>query len=339
MTSSDPSGLGPGEGAPQTPPEPDPPDPPDPPESSGDGGGAHDSSSPGVTEDDAEVQTRPPAPAAGEERPVAVALVISTLSALGLAGVYIAGGQAQAEGALLFVTLGGIGVALVLWAKRLLPQGEVTGERGSLPSPQEDREAVMEVLSDDEEWVARRRTLLRLLAAAGGALGLALLFPIRSLGPNPGRSLERTAWRRGLRLVDVGGRRLRVDSLQVGSIVTVFPEGRESAGDAQTVLIRIEPGQGKPRPGREGWSPEGYIAYSKICTHVGCPVGLYQADKHELVCPCHQSTFDVLDGARPKFGPATRSLPQLPLRVDPEGFLVADGDFNEPVGPGYWNRE
>ena len=81
------------------------------------------------------------------------------------------------------------------------------------------------------------------------------------------------------------------------------------------------------------------MAYSKLCTHVGCPVGLYQADTHELLCPCHQSTFDVLDGARPSFGPATRSLPQLPLSIDRDGFLVAQADFDEPVGPGFWNRD
>jgi ubiquinol-cytochrome c reductase iron-sulfur subunit len=104
------------------------------------------------------------------------------------------------------------------------------------------------------------------------------------------------------------------------------------------VLVRVEASRLRPRPGRETWAPEGNVAYSKICTHVGCPVGLYQAPTHELVCPCHQSTFDVLDGARPKFGPATRSLPQLPLAVDQEGFLVAQGDFDEPVGPGYWSR-
>lgn len=284
-----------------------------------------------------------PAPEPGEERPVAVAFVVGTLAALALAGVYIAGGQAQAEGALLFVSLGAIGVGLTLWAKRLLPQGEVTGERGELPSSHDERVAVAEAaeepMAEDREWLGRRKFLLRLLAGAGGALGLAALFPIRSLGPSPGRSLERTAWREGKRLIDTTGRPIRIDTLQVGSIVTVFPEHEEQAGDAQAVLVRVEPDQLRPREGRESWSPEGYIAYSKICPHVGCPVGLYQADTHELICPCHQSTFDVLDGARPKFGPATRSLPQLPLKLDNEGFLVADGDFPEPVGPGYWNRD
>jgi ubiquinol-cytochrome c reductase iron-sulfur subunit len=275
----------------------------------------------------------------GSEGPVAAFLVLSTIAALALAGVYIAGGQAQAEGALLMVSLGGIGVALVLWAKRLLPEGEVTGPRGDLPSTAQAREAADATMEAVEPWFGRRRLLLRLLATAGGALALALAFPIRSLGPNPGRRLERTAWHRGARLIDEKGRRLRVESLHVGSIVTVFPEGREQAGDSAAVLIRVEEGKVRPRRGRESWSPQGYVAYSKICTHVGCPVGLYQQTSHELVCPCHQSTFDVLDGARPRFGPATRSLPQLPLRVDGEGFLVAAGDFNEPVGPGYWNRE
>jgi ubiquinol-cytochrome c reductase iron-sulfur subunit len=104
------------------------------------------------------------------------------------------------------------------------------------------------------------------------------------------------------------------------------------------VLIKVQPGSVRPRKGRESWSPGGNVAYSKICPHVGCPVGLDVESTHQLVCPCHQSTFDVLDGARPLFGPATRSLPQLPLAIDPEGFLVAQSDFHEPVGPGYWNR-
>ncbi|MFP5317366.1 MAG: Rieske 2Fe-2S domain-containing protein [Acidimicrobiia bacterium] len=273
-----------------------------------------------------------------DERAVAYFLVLATVAALGLAGVYIAGGQAQAEGALLFVSLGSIGVALALWAKRLLPEREVTDERGSLPSEEADVEAVDETIGHEEVFFTERRLLLGLLTAAGGALGLAALFPIRSLGPSPGRSLATTAWRPGDRLVDEEGRPVRVDTLSVGGILTVFPEGREQAGDSQAVLIRVEEGLLRPRPARETWSPEGHVAYSKICTHVGCPVGLYQQSTHELLCPCHQSTFDVLDGARPLFGPATRSLPQLPLSIDAEGFLRADHDFEEPVGPGYWDR-
>jgi ubiquinol-cytochrome c reductase iron-sulfur subunit len=281
-------------------------------------------------------------PAAGgprQERPVAVALVIATLAALALAGVYIGGGQPQAEGSLLFVSLSSIGVALVLWAKRLLPQGEVTGPRGDLGSSEDDREATDETIEAAEEFLTRRRALIRLVAAAGGALGLAALFPIRSLGPSPGNKLSRTSWKRGRRLVDGAGRPVRPDTVQLGGILTVFPEGAGQAGDSQVVLIRVEPGQNRPRKGRETWAPQGNLAYSKICPHVGCPVGLYEESTHQLICPCHQSTFDVLDGARPVFGPATRSLPQLPISVDPDGFLVADSDFTEPVGPGFWNRK
>ena len=272
------------------------------------------------------------------ERRIAVLLIMSTLAALGLAGVYMAGGQPQAEGALLGVALTGIGVALILWARGLSTEGEVMVERGPLGGEEE----VAEEVEDRVEGVSEepgRRFVLKLFWAAGGALALSAIFPIRSLGPAPGRALLTTAWRPGLRLVNEEGRPVRMDSLEVGGTLTAFPEGAQHAADAQVVLVRVEDGALKPRPGREDWAPQGYVAYSKICPHVGCPVGLYQSDTHELLCPCHQSTFDVLDGARPRFGPATRSLPQLPLAVDREGFLTAQADFDEPVGPGFWNRD
>jgi ubiquinol-cytochrome c reductase iron-sulfur subunit len=279
----------------------------------------------------------PPPP--GAEGPVALCLVVATVAALALAGVYVAGGQPQAEGALLFVSLGALGVALVLWGIRLLPPGDVVGERGELASGVDERAATEATLDADAELFARRRSLLRLLGAAGGALGLAALFPVRSLGPSPGRSLFETGWTAGRRVVDQQGRPVRVERLAVGGVLTVFPEGQELVADSQAVLIRVEPRLLRLPPGREGWSTEGYVCYSKICTHVGCPVGLYQTATHELLCPCHQSTFNVLDGARPRFGPATRPLPQLPLGVDRDGFLVATADFDEPVGPGFWNRD
>jgi ubiquinol-cytochrome c reductase iron-sulfur subunit len=95
----------------------------------------------------------------------------------------------------------------------------------------------------------------------------------------------------------------------------------------------------RPRPGRENWAIDGVVAYSKLCTHTGCPVGLYQAEAGLLLCPCHQSTFDVLDGARPVFGPAARALPQLPLGRNDRGELVALGDFSSPVGAEFWDRD
>ncbi len=270
------------------------------------------------------------------ERRIGLLLLVSTVAALGLAGVYMAGGQPQAEGALLGVALTGIGVALILWARGLSTEGTVVGDRGSLEDAAD--EAAVEARFDGIDQEPGRRSVLKLFWAAGGALALSAVFPVRSLGPAPGKSLLRTAWRKGSRMVDVSGNPVRVDTLSVGGTLTVFPQGAVDAGDSSVVLVRVEPDQLKPRPGRETWSPEGYVAYSKICPHVGCPVGLYQADTHELLCPCHQSTFNVLDGARPSFGPATRSLPQLPLAVDDQGFLIAQSDFHEPVGPGFWNR-
>ena len=100
----------------------------------------------------------------------------------------------------------------------------------------------------------------------------------------------------------------------------------------------MRPGQNAPLPGRDDWTVADLIAYSKICTHAGCPVGLYQAQSGLLLCPCHQSTFEVADGAKPIFGPATRSLPQLPLGTDADGYLIATGDFSAPIGPGFWDQ-
>jgi ubiquinol-cytochrome c reductase iron-sulfur subunit len=274
----------------------------------------------------------------GAERRIAASFIVGTAAALALAGVYMAGGQPQAEGALLFLSLVSVGVGMVIWGRHLVGDHEVVDERRDLEATPEEREAFETALNDDAGLFGRRKFLGRLLGAAVGALGLAALFPVRSLGPSPGDKLSRTAWHPGARLVDEEGRLMRADTVSVGGIRTVFPEGEEEAADSQAVLVRVEPDRIRPRKGRETWSPEGNVAYSKICPHVGCPVGLYVETTHELVCPCHQSTFAVLDGARPLFGPATRSLPQLPLALDQEGFLIAQADFDEPVGPGYWNR-
>lgn len=282
------------------------------------------------------------------ERAAAIALTISTLAALGLAAVYVAGGQPQAEGALLALCLGGIGVGLGLWGKDIggthrEPGDEaavVTADRPELPSEAALREDVVASLDRGGRALGRpdrRRFLGRFFAAAAGALGLAALFPLRSLGPTPGGALRRTAWREGTRAT-VDGQPVKAADLAVGSVLTVFP-GDDTSEDSATVLIRVEADRLDLPSGREDWAPDGLVAYSKICTHVGCPVGLYQETTHELLCPCHQSTFDVLRGARPVFGPATRSLPQLPIAIDDEGFVVARSDYEEPIGPGFWNRE
>lgn len=269
---------------------------------------------------------------------VAVCLVLSILSGVGLLLLYAGGGQVQVEGLLLAVALGGIGVALVLWGKHLFPREMVTEERDHLPSSGEERAALDRALEDEPE-MDRRSFLVRLLVGAAGALGLAAIFPVRSLGPGPGDVLFRTAWRPGFRLVDEAGTAVKASDLQVGGVMTVFPEGHVTAEDSQAILVRVDADDLRLPEGREAWAPEGNVCYSKICTHAGCPVGLYSAETRQLLCPCHQSAFDVTQGARPVFGPASRPLPQLSLGVDENGYLVANGDFDEPVGPGFWNRE
>jgi ubiquinol-cytochrome c reductase iron-sulfur subunit len=279
-------------------------------------------------------------------RQIAVALGLTTASALGLAVLYALGGQTQLEGVLLALALGGLGFSFVVMARKLLPQGPVTEDREPLESSPEDIKGfardfdrLYEGGGEGDAGLHRRRFLLRMFGAAAGALGLAALFPVASLGPRPGDSLFVTKWRTGSRVVNEQGKLVKVDDLDVGGVITVFPESHVGAADSQTLLIRVSKKAITTRPGRETWAPRGYVAYSKVCTHAGCPVGLYQQDLHRLLCPCHQSTFEVLDGARPVFGPATRSLPQLPLMVDDDGQLRAQEDYDQPIGPGFWNRD
>ncbi|MDQ2678184.1 MAG: Rieske (2Fe-2S) protein [Actinomycetota bacterium] len=272
-------------------------------------------------------------------RVVAGLLVAATVAALGLTVVFVRGGQPQLEGALLMVALGSLGAAVIWWATRLMPDDEAEEPRPTLASSDEPRREFYDTLQEGAEGFTGRRGLLKLLGLAAGSLGLAAVFPLRSLGPTPGRSLFETPWRRGSRVVTSDGRPVPASEMTVGSVLTVFPEGHERSDDAATMLIRVEPERIEPDPGRADWSPDGHVAYSKLCTHVGCPVGLYRETTHELLCPCHQSTFDVLRGAAVTFGPATRPLPQLPLEIDDEGFLVAREGYTEPVGPIFWNRD
>jgi ubiquinol-cytochrome c reductase iron-sulfur subunit len=183
----------------------------------------------------------------------------------------------------------------------------------------------------------RRRFLFRLLVTAGAAMGLAAIIPIRSLGRAPGASLFRTQWTKGSRMVDEEGNLVTRDMLKVDSFATVFPEDAPGSADSQAVLIRVDPGTLQLPADRAAGAPDGYVAYSKICTHAGCALGLYLAAQQQLRCPCHQSTFDVLNGAQPVYGPAPRPLPQLLIEIDDDGTLRAQGDFTEPVGPSFWD--
>jgi ubiquinol-cytochrome c reductase iron-sulfur subunit len=269
------------------------------------------------------------------DRWAGIAFVVSALASLALTVVYVFGGQPQLEGALLGIALGGLAVGLALIAEHMLPEGGEVQERGPLFVDEEDRREVLSAFGRGRP-VARRRFLARAFGGAIAALGLATVFPIRSLGERPGRLLFHTMWRTGSRMVTEDGDLVRATDLTVGGVLTVFPEGHEKAADSQTLLLRLP--LDVPAPGPPDVTDEGLCAFSKICTHAGCPVGLYQATTQELFCPCHQSIFDVRAGAEPTAGPATRPLPQLPLEVDAEGFVVAKDDYPEPVGPGFWNR-
>lgn len=271
-----------------------------------------------------------------------VAFGVTILAGISLLVVYAAGGQPQLEGLLWFYALAGLGVGIIAGANRYLSNEQSEEEREPLASSEEMKAAaradfrradVPEGTLDKE-----RRFVLRLFGAAIAALGAAIVFPIRSLGPHPSDDLRKTDFAEGVRLVTVDGAPIKSDQLGVGEVVTAFPEGRTTAADSPTLVIRYDEEKFVSARGREDWVADGMVAYSKICTHAACAVGLYQNVTGLLLCPCHQSTFDVNDACNPRFGPATRALPQLPIAIDSEGFVVAQSDYPEPVGPGYWDR-
>ena len=178
--------------------------------------------------------------------------------------------------------------------------------------------------------ITRPRLLLTLLGAAAGSFAAALVVPVRSLGPAPDAALFHTSWRKGSRLVRDDGSLVRAADLNVDSAIAVFPEGSIGDAQAQATLIRL------PEDLANG--TRGYVAYSRLCTHAGCPVALYRAAAKELLCPCHQSVFDVVDNGAVVSGPADHALPRLPIEVGSDGVLRATGDFPVPVGPGFWER-
>jgi ubiquinol-cytochrome c reductase iron-sulfur subunit len=269
----------------------------------------------------------------------AVCFIVSIVAALALFGVYIAGGQTQAEGVLIAVAFGGVGLGLAIWVKRVVGPREVVEDRYPMRSPEQARdefEASYEEALGEAVVGGRRRFLLRLLAGAGASLGLALLIPLRSLGPSPEGEMFTTSWGEGVRLVDAQGREYRPEDIEPDAVITVFPQNDIGSPQAQAILVGTREDE-LDADGLPGPTVDNLVCYSKICTHAGCPVGLYRAAAGELLCPCHQSTFDVNRAAEVVSGPAGRALPHLPLGVDDEGFLVALGDFNEPVGPSFWN--
>jgi ubiquinol-cytochrome c reductase iron-sulfur subunit len=284
------------------------------------------------------------------ERIIAVIFVLAIVFIALFGAAYWQNWEPWLLGGTIGVGLFLLGFGLTAWGKYLMPQGPFVEERHKLASSQEERDSMAAALVERSAVVVKRRKMLGGLFALGaGIFGIVAVFPLlRSLGPVPGDSLDVSDWRAGTVLVDSNGRPIRRDTLVVGGVMTVYPQQTVNAqtgyitdnGQAvdQTILIRVSDEPFTTVPGREDWTPDGYVAYSKVCTHLGCPVGLYEQELELLVCPCHQSMFNVRNGAVPQFGPAPRPLPQMHLGYNDQGHLVSMAPYDQPVGPGFWER-
>ncbi|HET9897114.1 MAG TPA: Rieske 2Fe-2S domain-containing protein [Streptosporangiaceae bacterium] len=297
------------------------------------------------------------------ERVVAACFIIAMLAGLGFIAVYLIFQVHSVDSTLhsnlalgltMALTFLFLGAGATIWVRRLMPHVELTEQRHPMRSDESNREAFKETFEDGAaaSQFVKRPILRRTLIAATVPVGLAPILLLRDLGPLPRKDLDHTVWRKGMRLLNYGANTpIRPgDFSSAGGMVTVVPEGFQddfnALAKAAVIIIKFAPGQVQfttsdgPVPGKtvQNWTVDNIVAYSKICTHVGCPAALYEQTTHRILCPCHQSTFDATQGARVIFGPATRPLPQLPMTVDAEGFLVARHDFTEPVGPSFWER-
>jgi ubiquinol-cytochrome c reductase iron-sulfur subunit len=308
-----------------------------------------------------ELPSDPPDPKAARnwERVAALLFMISALASVGFVAAYVGleidsknGNVVDATlrsnlalGSAMSLAMLAIGVGMVIWVRSIMPPAELTEERHPMASPPEDRAAFAETLIEGAETsqIIKRPLLRRTLIAATVPVALAPLVTLRDLGPQPGTSLRHTVWKKGMRLLVYGSNQpiIPADFNSPGGMITVVPDGFQDndveLAKATAIIIKMEQGQ-LQAPTNLNWTVDNIVAYSKICTHVGCPAALYEQTTHRILCPCHQSTFDATKGAQVIFGPAPRPLPQLPITTDAQGYLVAQSDFHEPVGPTYWER-
>jgi ubiquinol-cytochrome c reductase iron-sulfur subunit len=249
------------------------------------------------------------------------------------------------------LALTSLGLGAVYWSKSLVSDREISEQRHTTRGTDETRYKAVEAfrLADKESGFSRRKLIRNSLIGALAAFPLPGIVLVRDLAPaaDPNNLLRHTMWRQGTRLTkDPTGLPIKASDVTLGSVFHVIPEGLldkddmlEEKAKAAVLLMRLDPSELHEPKGRENWQYNGIVAYSKICTHVGCPVALYEQQTHHLLCPCHQSTFDVTQDCAVIFGPASRPLPQLPITVDADGYLVARSDFHEPVGPSFWERD
>ena len=181
-----------------------------------------------------------------------------------------------------------------------------------------------------------------------------MIVGLADLGPWPTKkkraeTIETTIWAEGIRLVhDVTFEPIKPEDIEIGQLINAEPETSRSSTVPSSRSRRPRrrssssgwiPNTITIPPSRQDWQIGGILCYSKICTHVGCPISLWEQQTHHLLCPCHQSTFDLGNSGVVVFGPAARALPQLPITTDAEGYLVAQRDFLVPTGPSYFERD
>jgi ubiquinol-cytochrome c reductase iron-sulfur subunit len=269
-----------------------------------------------------------------------------------------------------------VGIGVIAYVKKFFPNEISIQQRHDGGSDNLARRTVLAQLAKAgrDTTIARRSLIIRSVGLAGAVIGLGGgVLALGGLIRNPWKGGDRaalwvTAWggengekvylRRdnGMTGEEVVKNkidlRVRPEDLDAAAMETVFPLLKSDMQNAEkldeylhmsdvpVMLIRLRPGEKvTQRAGRETFHFGDFYAYSKVCTHLGCPTSLFEAQTNRILCPCHQSQFLATEYAKPVFGPATRSLPQLPITVDEEGYFVARGDFDEPVGPGFWERK
>lgn len=274
------------------------------------------------------------------EKTAVVFFVVALCAFAGFGAAYVQNAGDFWLGISIAVGMLAFGMGIASWGMYLMPRGPFEEPRAPMKTtPAEKQLFIGDFSSRGKVAIERRGFLAKIMGAAAGVLGIVAMFPlIRSLGPKPGTRLDTTTWKKGSYLTDINNRRLTVQDVNVGGFITCFPESDVGGAISQTLLLRPQTTDIVTMKGRETWAPQGFIAFSKVCTHAGCPVGLYEQATEQLLCPCHQSLFDIYTGCVPVFGPAPRPLPQLPLYIDSKGYIRAQAPYNEPVGPGFWTR-